>query len=165
MTRFTVAMLAALACASVFARAQAHDGNNHTVDVVEPWARATAGMSKTGAIYLTITAKDGNPDRLLSVATPVAGRAEMHTTIKDGDVAKMRHVSSIEVNPTAPTVLAPGGHHIMLTDLKATLKEGERVPLTLTFEKGGTVKVEALVRAAGAMGSGGSGGSSSGHGH
>jgi copper(I)-binding protein len=64
----------------------------------------------------------------------------------------MRPVEAIEVTPGAPIVLQPGGLHVMLIGLKAPLKEGERFPLTLTFERAGTIEVEVVVEKLGAMG-------------
>jgi copper(I)-binding protein len=40
----------------------------------------------------------------------------------------------------------------MLVDLKAPLKAGAKIPMTLRFEKAGEVKVELQVRALGASG-------------
>jgi copper(I)-binding protein len=72
----------------------------------------------------------------------------------DGDVMRMRQVSAIEVNPGEPTVLRPGGLHIMLIGLKAPMREKERFPLTLTFEKAGKVEVQIAVESAGARDAG-----------
>jgi copper(I)-binding protein len=80
------------------------------------------------------------------VATPVAESAELHAHIMDGDVARMRPVEAIEVSPGEPTVLEPGGFHVMLMGLKQPLNEGEVFPLTLTFEKAGEVTMEVPIR-------------------
>ena len=44
--------------------------------------------------------------------------------------------------------LKPGGLHLMFVGLKAPLKAGDKFPLTLTFEKAGTVEVVVNVEAA-----------------
>ena len=155
MSRFLLGLFTAL---SVFPAvgltpAMAQPSDRPAVEVIEPWARASAGMAKTGAVYMTLTAKTGS-DRLVAASTPVAGRAELHTTIKDGDIARMRRLDAIDVKPGTPVLLGPGGHHVMLMDLKARLKEGETFSLTLTFEKAGPVTVQATVRGPGAMGHG-----------
>lgn len=117
------------------------------VQVKEPWARATAG--KVGGVFLTL-APGAAADRLTSAQSPVAGKVELHTTVKDGDVMRMRPVNAIEVKPGAPVELKPGGLHIMLIDLKQPLKQGDRIPLQLVFEKAGPVAVTVEVRGAGA---------------
>jgi len=116
------------------------------IKVETAWARASAGESKTGAAYLTLHNMGTQPDRLLSVATPVAAKAEMHNHIMVGNVAQMRPVDAIEVSPGSPTVLQPGGLHLMLLDLKAPLKAGQSFPVTLTFEKAGKVEANVAVQ-------------------
>jgi periplasmic copper chaperone A len=41
--------------------------------------------------------------------------------------------------------LAPGGNHVMLEQLTRPLKAGEKIPLTLNFERSGARQVEAQV--------------------
>jgi hypothetical protein len=64
----------------------------------------------------------------------------------------MRRVEAIEVPADGMASLRPGGFHIMLIGLTEPLKEGERFPLTLTFEKAGSVTVEVAVEGVGSMG-------------
>jgi hypothetical protein len=66
----------------------------------------------------------------------------------------MRRVEAIEVHPGTPTVLQPGGLHVMFIGLRAPLREGSTIPLTLVFEKAGRIEVSTDVLAPGAMGKG-----------
>src|SRR3990172_3084591 len=102
------------------------------VSVGKPWVRATVpGQSVAGA-YLDITAKADAV--LVGVASPVAARAELHTMTMDGGVMKMRPLDKLDL-PAGKTVnLKPGGHHVMLIDIRRELKAGESVPLTLTVQ-------------------------------
>lgn len=102
-----------------------------TVHVQEPWARATVSTTGTGAFMkLTATADT----RLVDVRSSVAGVAEVHEMSLQGDVMKMRAVAALPL-PAGKTVeLRPGGYHVMLMDLKAPVKVGDQVPLTLVFE-------------------------------
>ena len=134
--------------------ASAHDYKLGDLQIDHPWARATPGAITTGAAYLAVTATGTAPDRLIAAETPRAARAELHAHIMDGDVMRMRQVSAIEINPGEPAVLKPGGLHIMLIGLTAPLREKERVPLTLTFEKAGKIEVQIAVEAAGARDAG-----------
>jgi copper(I)-binding protein len=118
------------------------------------WARPTAGSATTAAVYFTVTNKS-QPDRLTGVSTPIAAAAELHETINDNGVMKMRPVQSIALDPGKPVTFKPGGYHVMLTGVKGALKAGDSFPLTLTFEHAQpiteTVKVDAAGGAA-AMG-------------
>ncbi|PKP62731.1 MAG: hypothetical protein CVT86_07040, partial [Alphaproteobacteria bacterium HGW-Alphaproteobacteria-8] len=55
-----------------------------------------------------------------------------------------------DLAPGAPAVLAPGGLHVMLMGLTAPLAAGDALPLTLIFEKAGSVTLSAPVIAVGA---------------
>jgi copper(I)-binding protein len=131
--------------ASVPTIALAQQGGVH---VENAWSRA-AMQGRTGVVYLTIV-DQGAPDRLIAVASPVAGQAQLHQSFNDHGIAKMRDVGALSVAPGKPVTLAPNGYHVMLMDLKQPLKQGDTFPVTLTFEKAGQVTVTVTVEKAGA---------------
>jgi hypothetical protein len=92
------------------------------------------------------------PDRLVAASTAAAGRTELHRHVMTDGVMKMRSVAAIDVPAGGTAELKPGGLHVMMIGLEAPLVEGTRVPLTLTFERAGTVTVELAVDKAGAQG-------------
>jgi copper(I)-binding protein len=145
--RRLLAVSALFAALAVAAAAQ----TTPSIAVGDAWARATMNQAQAGVIYLTIT-DHGAPDRLIGASTPVAGKAGLHESIRDGDVMKMRPVAALAVTPDAPTTLSPGGYHIMLTELKQNLVSGQTFPLTLTFEKAGAIQTTVTIRPAGASG-------------
>jgi copper(I)-binding protein len=120
------------------------------IKIEDPWSRATAPGAKVGAGYMKITSDAA--DRLLGASTPAAARVELHITVKEGEVMRMREVKAYDIPAKGGFELKPGGAHLMLVDLKAPLKEGTKVPMTLRFEKAGEVKAELQVRALGASG-------------
>lgn len=147
------ALLSAGFAASLLAAEMAEVGD---VMIQQPWARASIGKAPNSAAYMTLEVMGDEADRLIAVASPLAAKAELHTHLMEGGVAKMRPVDAIEVAPGAPTVLAPGGLHIMLMGLSEPLVEGATIPLTLTFERAGEITLEAPVVGLGAdMGHGG----------
>jgi copper(I)-binding protein len=137
--------LAAAFCVAAFSSAQAHDYNLGDIKIVHPWARASAGVANAGGAFFTIVNK-GASDKLLKASADVSNTVELHTHIKDGEVMRMRQVQDIDVAGGTETKLAPGGLHVMLIGLKAPLKEGATFPMTLTFEKAGSVTVEVQVQ-------------------
>ena len=120
------------------------------VRIEDPWARATAPGAKVGEGYMKITS--GAADRLVGATSPASQRVELHLTVKEGDVMRMREVKAYDIPAKGGFELKPGGAHLMLVDLQAPLKEGTKVPVTLRFEKAGEVKVELQVRALGTSG-------------
>jgi copper(I)-binding protein len=121
------------------------------ITVERAWARATPGTITTGGAYMIVIDHGTAPDRLIGVATPIAGKAEVHETTNENGVMKMRMVDGVTVEPGKSLELKPGGYHVMMTDLKQPLKEGDSFPLTLTFEKAGSIAVTVKVGKVGAM--------------
>ena len=114
------------------------------VSVENPWARPTPPSAKLGAGYLTVL-NAGAADRLVGAASPAAARVEMHVTLRDGEVMRMREVKAFDLPAKGRLELKPAGAHLMFIDLKRPFKQGDKVPVTLKFEKAGEVKVELLV--------------------
>ena len=95
------------------------------------WARATVpGQKGTGA-FMTLTAEQ--PLRLVAVSSPVAGVSEIHEMKMEGDVMRMRALPALELPAGKAVALRPGGHHLMLMDLKQPLVKDTQVPVTLRF--------------------------------
>lgn len=135
--------------------AEAADMKAGPIMVSDTWARASATPAmKTGAAFAVLANQGAEMDRLVAAESPVAEKVELHTHAMDGGVMRMRQVEAIEVHPGTPTVLQPGGLHVMFIGLRAPLKEGSAIPLTLIFEKAGRIEVSTDVLAPGAMGRG-----------
>jgi periplasmic copper chaperone A len=115
-----------------------------SLEIEKAWARPTA--TANGAVYLEIENKGTATDKLVAASTTAAAKAELHTHLMEGGIARMRPVDGIEVTPGSATVLRPGGLHVMLLGLKAPLKTGDTITLTLTFEKAGKVDVTVPVQ-------------------
>ena len=116
------------------------------VDVKDAWVRTSVQGQKATGAFMKFTAKEGST--LVGVASPVAGVAEVHEMKMDGDVMRMRALPNGLALPAGKTVaLTPGGYHVMLMDLKATLPKDSTIPLTLTFKnaKGEQSQVELKV--------------------
>jgi len=148
---FAACAIAALATLA----AQAHEFKIADIKIGHPYARATTQGQMNGGAYLSLE-NAGADDKLLSVdAATVAGRTEIHQMAMEGDVMKMRQVDGIDVAKGKPVTFKPGGYHVMLMGLKAPLKEGDKFPMKLKFEKAGEVTVTVNVEKPGADHSGG----------
>lgn len=120
--------------------------------VESPWARATARGSRVGGAFLTIHNAGEQTDRLIAADSDVAARVQLHRTQMENGVMQMRHVEDgIEIPAGGMAELMPGGFHVMLMGLTAPLQEGSTFPVTLTFERAGSITIDVPVRAAGAM--------------
>lgn len=158
----TLFKLAGLTATALFIATSAHA----QVTAHDPWVRATVpNQSGTGAF---MQLKSETDTALVQADSPVAKHVEVHEMAMENNVMKMREIPKLDL-PAGQTVeLKPGGYHIMMMDLHEQIKEGDTVPLTLTFEGAdgtrSTLEIEAPVRPlTGAAGGHGHG--QGGHGH
>jgi copper(I)-binding protein len=112
--------------------------------VSNAYSHATPPGAAVGAAFLEI--RSTVDDRLMDAKSPVARRAEVHSTTMDGGVMRMRRAGPIAVKAGVPLLLEPGELHLMLYGLEKPLVAGQRIPLELRFEKSGVVRAEAIVR-------------------
>lgn len=106
----------------------------------------TPGGRSASAGYLTLRNSGGAPDTLVAIASPAAGRIDIHETRTNAQgVAQMFPIGSVAVPAGGHVTFAPGGLHLMLMDLRAPLAEGERIAMTFEFERSGSMQVEAIV--------------------
>jgi copper(I)-binding protein len=143
------------ALAIVMTSAQARDYKLGTIDIAEPWSRATPKGASVAAGYMQITNTGTAADRLIGGSSDIAPKFEVHEMSMEGGVAKMRPVKGgLEIKPGETVELKPGSFHVMFEGLKKPLAPGDRVKAKLTFENAGTVEVEYDVRAMGASSGG-----------
>jgi len=124
------------------------------IEVLNAWARPRAmdvgaGGSLPGAnsaVYLEIRNRGPAPDRLLGGETPVAVGVEIHESVLEGDIMRMRRVEGVDLPGEAVVELRPGGLHIMLLDLREPLLEGDTLSLTLTFQEAPPVSIRVPVQ-------------------
>ncbi|UJW84827.1 copper chaperone PCu(A)C [Devosia sp. SL43] len=136
---------AALAAAILIVTpAFAHNGVTHlgAINISLPFTRATLPNAPVGGGFLTIENEGPEADRLISASSPASDVVQIHEMAMEGDVMKMRQLADgLELPAGETVVLAPGGYHLMFMGLKRAFVEGETVPVTLVFEKAGTVEL------------------------
>ncbi len=114
---------------------------------VSGWARAGVGSS---AAYVSVH-NGGAADRLIGASSPAAASVSVHDSQNNGGVMRMRAAGAVPVASGGMISMKPGGLHIMLSGLKAPLKPGSKLALTLRFEKAGLVRASLPVLPPGAQ--------------
>ena len=115
-------------------------GNLH---IVAPWMRATPKGASVASGYMTITNRGNEPDRLLSIESDIATSVEVHEMSTSGEVMKMRPLAKpLEIEPGGVVELKPSGYHLMFSHLKQGVNAGDKVRVTMVFEKAGTIEIE-----------------------
>lgn len=113
------------------------------VTIEKPEIRASLGETPTAAAYLTIRNEGASADRLLGAACACAAMVMPHQTTTTGGVARMSHEPAVPIPARGAVTFQPGGRHLMLTGLTAPIRAGQKVTITLTFEKSGPMPVRA----------------------
>jgi copper(I)-binding protein len=145
--RLRRAALAAALCGLAGAAA-AHGAKLGDITIGHPFATPSiAGVNNGVAYFRSLENTGAVADRLVRASTPAAARVELHTMSLDGQgVMRMREIEAIDLAPKSKLVMRSGsGVHLMLMGLKAPLKEGDTFPMTLHFERAGTVEVKVVV--------------------
>jgi copper(I)-binding protein len=146
-----------LSLAAFTALAAAHGASAGDIAIGHPFATPSLPGTTTGAAYFATLENTGSvADKLVRASTPAAARVEIHTMSVDAQgVMRMREVDGIALAPKAKLQMRPGmGMHLMLIDVKTPLKEGATFPMTLQFERAGTVEVKVVVQTPRARGAG-----------
>ncbi|MDO8972442.1 copper chaperone PCu(A)C [Reyranella sp.] len=122
------------------------------LQIVKPWARSSSSHPDIAGGYMTVV-NDGETDRLVSASCPVAGSLEIHAIRVKGPVLEMRKQDGgLVIPPANQQILKPRGYHLLMSGLAAPLAVGSKLPITLVFEKAGSVTVDFAVEAPGAVG-------------
>lgn len=137
-------LIAAASATLAACSAQPENATLAVVEATDAVCRPTPNGRDVTGCYVTLTASQA--DRLVSVASPSAGTAEIHDMKTEGGIMKMAQLPEGLALPAGEAVsLKPGGNHIMLMQVKSPLAAGDTVSLTLTFEKAAPLGVRAAV--------------------
>lgn len=120
-------------------------GAADNVSVQDPYVRLAPPNAAATAAFMVIRNTGDKDVKVVKADNPVSKATELHTHLNEGGVMKMRPVPAIEIRAKGEAVLRPGGLHVMMIDLKVPMKEGDSVPITLTFDDGSSKQVDAKV--------------------
>lgn len=120
--------------------------NANTFNVENAYVRATPPHAKNSAAFMVIHNNSNKTVKLISATSDIADRVELHShTMSDG-MMKMRQVDEIIIKASDKAELRPGSFHIMFLGLKSPLIEGNSVKLTLYFNNGDEIIVDAPIK-------------------
>lgn len=139
MKNISLLLVGLLAAAGALAASADH------VTVVEPYVRLAPPNAPATGAFMVIKNNGEKDVKVMKADNPASKVTELHTHLNEGGVMKMRPVAGIDIKAKGEAVLQPGGLHVMLINMNAPLKEGDSVPITLTFDDGSSKKVDAKV--------------------
>lgn len=144
MVRSLLLALALAAPGGLSSPVAAHGDEPHVMDA---WVRLPAVSGRPAGGYFTAHGTDA-ADTLVAVSSPKAERIELHSMTMEAGVMKMRAERGFVLPANGALKLAPGGNHLMIFGLSPDVKTGAKLPLTLRFQSGAQVTVNAEARAA-----------------
>ena len=157
-SKITGLLLAVVAGAGLFASCGSDDSSSGP-EITKVWARTSPMETSLGAVYMSISSKDGDELTDVSVDPSIAAMAQIHEMVmatadtsmsmtSDAPTGEMvmQEVDSVVIDAGGSVDLMPGGYHIMLMELAAPLELGTKFDVTLTFATAGKITVVAEVR-------------------
>jgi copper(I)-binding protein len=102
------------------------------IKIVNAWVAATEESDDMSVAYMSLLSHE---DLILtSITSPTIKTIEMHNTILEKGIMKMRMAHEIKIDHDKTFEFKSGGSHLMLMDFKGPLKAGEKVKMTLHFK-------------------------------
>ncbi len=112
------------------------------------WVRLAAVPGRPAAAYLTIHG-GAEPARLVAIESTAVGSSELHQSMKTGSMVEMQRLDGLDVPARGEVSFAPGGNHVMLFGVSPQVKPGQTMRLSIRFEKGQPLTLDAKVVSAG----------------
>jgi periplasmic copper chaperone A len=119
--------------------AAAHSYQQKAIQIGHAWSLPTD--SSDAQVFFPLLNTGASDDRLLTVSSPAAKSAIFVNRFGTEQAA-------FTLPPKMPVALRKGGAHIWLKGLNHQLKNGEKIPLTLNFEKAGRLTIEVWIEPA-----------------
>lgn len=137
---------AAIAMALLPVPVQAHDDHPAGLHVHDPYARTMGRVGTSGAVFFLLHNNTETDDRLIAAASDAAEVVELHTHVDENGVMRMTRIEGGIALPAGQMhALERGADHVMLMGLTRNLAPGDIVTVTLTFESGAELVIEAPV--------------------
>ena len=103
--------------------------------IEDAWVREAPPSASMLAGYVTIT---NNTDEVLTLTSAISKQfhhVEIHRTIVENGVAKMRHQKELPIPAGESVKLEPGGYHFMLMHPESSVKADDEVLITVRYHQ------------------------------
>ncbi|KOO05933.1 copper chaperone PCu(A)C [Vibrio hepatarius] len=127
------------------AQTLAHEYNAGDIEIDHPWSREAPPTATVIAGFFQLKNNAQQDDYLINASTPVAKRVEIHTHEMSDGMMHMKQIDRVKIAAQETVMFKPGGYHLMIFNPEKAYKQGERFPMTLTFQNAGEVQVELAV--------------------
>lgn len=102
-------------------------------------------IQTTTPVFLTIQNKGAQPDRLLSAAADKAFKVELRDSGNAGSlITGSKLIDSMDIPPFSEVKFGDGKYLMILTGISEDIRPGDKVKVTLVFDKSGEIEVEGV---------------------
>ena len=119
--------------------------NAADIEISNIYAKATLPGAKNTALFFEIKNYTNKPVKLIGASSPAAAISEIHTHQEVDGMKKMVQIDDIEIVPESTVSLEPGGLHVMLMNIKAPIKDGDKLEAVLEFDNGEKIEIKDIV--------------------
>lgn len=105
-----------------------------SIDAVQLFAPMPGNTA--GVAYFTIENRSDSAITVSHIDSPQYDDVQMHETIIDDGISRMRAIESFQVDSGSSVDFAPGGKHVMLMKPTTNLSTGAAVTLEIHYDTG-----------------------------
>ena len=125
--------------------AAANETAAQAITVKTPEVRLYPTEANSAEAFMDLQNASNKSYALVAASTPVDKETQLHKTIVKNGIASMVQIKKISIPADKDETLKFGGIHVMLIGLKEALKANMMVPITLKFDDGSVLVVNAKV--------------------
>lgn len=115
------------------------------------WSRATVPGATSAAVYGTLVNTGEQTLVIDRIETDIAEVGQMHETVLEADMMRMKHRHHFSVAAGQAIELSPGKLHIMLMGVKKNLVAGETFVIRIVADSGESLDVTVKIGQMGQM--------------
>lgn len=106
------------------------------LQIREGYVRELPPGQSTSAAYMDVINTSDRPIAIVAAVSDASQTAEVHQHRHANGAMSMEHVRRLVVPARDHVLFAPAGYHLMLINLKRSLRAGDNVSVTLLDEEG-----------------------------
>jgi copper(I)-binding protein len=101
--------------------------------ISKSWVRMPVEGAYLGSLYFTIYNASETSDYIVSVACDLAEETSMSKTVKINGISKSVMIDKVTLPAGTEVKFQPMGIHVLLKNIKSSIKQGSKLKITLFF--------------------------------
>lgn len=119
----------------------------NVITIANPVVQKVQSNLSSSELIFNMNNQGNDLHKLILVKSPAAKQIQLQYTIKDKSGALVdQQIKQIPINVSQKLILSDAGYRIMMLNFNPRLRARDQVPLTLVFEDGSKMKINAQVQ-------------------